>query len=928
MRPKACVQLIMLTILVFLSVPAYSQTRTGMVGFVSDEDGGFYLQGALITIEGTAFRAVSDRQGKFTMSLPAGNYVLLARYLGYEEKKIEFTVTDGSLKILEVKLKGTAVPFSEQIVEGIRLGQTKALNTQKNSDNIKNVVSSDLIQLFPDPNAAEALQRLPGLSIQRDQGEGRYVLIRGTEARLNSMMINGERIPSPEAEVRSVALDAIPADAIASIEVTKALTPDMDADAIGGSVNLITKSAFDYDKPVILGTLGSGYNNLVTGGVYQGGLTYGRRFGPDNKFGLLLSGSYYQTNRGSDNNEFDYDDAEIGGGEEQEVLTEYQLRDYVIDRKRIGISATLDYRLDDFSHMYFRGIVNEYSDQEYRRRLIYAFDEGDFDAATETSASISGAEAVRELKDRFEKQSIRSFAVGGNQHFNLMDVDYHLSYSFAEEKEPHSRYSTFKFEDGVDFTYDLKDHDFPKINITNSSDIYDPTKFEFEEFSTEKYTTQDKDYTGSFNIKIPFTFNAKSGMFKSGFKYRGKSKDRHVDIRVYDGYSSDLYLDEVLGNFEGKDFLNGKYRVGRFQDAKKIKTFFNTNSAGFEEDSDKSHEETDAQNYDAEERVLAGYAMTTLNAGPWSLLAGLRAEKTNIDYRGNTVVFDEDGDYESTVASNGKSDYLNMLPSLHVKYRIDQNTNLRAAYTNSIARPDYYDLVPFQSVSREDEEIASGNSNLKPTVSKNLDLMVERYFQSVGLISGGFFYKKLNDFIYANVSEVSGGAYDGYEQTVPVNGKAATLWGVEMNWQQQMTFLPSYWSGLGVYLNYTYTQSEAEFPTREAGEDKATLPGQSEHVANFAISYERGGFNGRISANLHGKYLDEVGETKADDIFYDRHFQLDASASQRLTHNWTAYLELLNLTNAPLRYYRGSTSRPVQQEFYSWTGKLGLKFTF
>jgi TonB-dependent receptor len=914
-----------LLLVLFGALNVFAQ-KSSITGVVTDSEQHFYLQGANVRLSGTAFGSATDRQGRYRIvNVPAGTYTLVVSYLGYETSTQEIEVPAGMTKRLDVELKIGSILFKEIVVEGIRQGQAQALNIQQSSETIKNVVSSDLIELFPDPNAAEAIQRIPAISIQRDQGEGRYILIRGTEARLNSMMINGERIPSPEGDVRSVALDVVPADALATIEVTKALTADMDADAIGGSVNLITRSAFDSDKPILNAHVGGGYNNLVGNGIYQISGTYGRRLGEDNKFGFLVGASYYETHRGSDNNEMEWGEEDVTDlGSEAMVLQSLELRDYVITRKRLGITGSIDYRWNDLSQVYFRSTFNNYSDQEYRRLMTLGFNDGTY----ETTNTVTGGSIERQLKDRYEVQKIQSYSFGGvHRVFSQWDLDYKLSYSYAEENEPRARYSTFQLDDDADFSLNLSDSDFPKYTITNSADQFDPAGYVWDEYSFEDNKTTDQDRAVAVNLKIPFNFNDHAGFLKFGGKYHGKEKDRKNNIKIY-GLTDDYFLSEVVGGFEDKDFLFNEYRIGRSPDPKRVRSYFSSNPGAFEEDEDDSRAESDPVNYEATEDIMAAYGLTTLYLNDLTVQAGARFEQTAVEYKGNVVEFDENGDLLPTVNVKDKFDYGNFFPSVHLKYRLGDRTNLRAAWTNTMARPNYYDVVPYQLINREDEEIESGNVGLKPTTAMNLDLMGEHYLQNVGVVSAGVFYKSLDNFIYPKTTDVEGGVYDGYEQKQPVNGEKATLFGLELNWQQQLTFLPGHLNGLGVYANYTYATSTAKFPDRDSEEDEATLPGQSTHMANFALSYEKGGFNGRISANVHGKYLEEVGETKDEDIYYDNHFQLDVSMSQQIRKGIRVYLELINLTNAPLRYYQGVSSRPIQQEYYSWWGNLGVKFNF
>ncbi|MAT39509.1 MAG: hypothetical protein CL946_07880 [Ectothiorhodospiraceae bacterium] len=911
---------ILIALGVFLvSTNLYAQTGT-VFGIITNQEDGNELPGANVRVKGSDIGTAADRNGEYRFAqLPSGKHTLVVSYLGFETKETEVEVDPGARMRVDIELKDSFYELDGITVQGYREGQARALNQQKTADNIMNVVASDQIGRFPDPNVAEALQRIPGTSIQRDQGEGRYVLIRGTEARLNSITINGERVPSPEGDIRSVAMDVIPADVIASIEVNKALTPDMEADAIGGSVNLVTKSALQ-DRRTFKVTAAGGYNDLVSDLNYQGALTYGQRV-MDGKLGYMISGSYYRTNRGSENNEMEYGQADFGSGDEF-VIEEFQFRDYEVSRERLGLSANLDYQLGKQSTIYLRTMYNSFKDEEHRRRGVFAMDADDY-----TSLSTAAGEAERELKDRDETQQIMSFSLGGEHALSSMLLDYQFSYSYAEEEEPNRRDINFVNED-LELAIDRSDTDFPQFRVTNDKSFTDPSQFEFDDLVVENNLTTDKDMTGGFNLKIPFELAGGNSYLKFGGKYRSKKKERDNDVKVYDGFSENLTLADVLENFDTGDLIDGEYGqeeygTGLNSDPDLVKDLYENRLGDFELDENDTREDSDAGDYNATEDVIGAYVMATLNFGKFMVLPGVRFESTSIDYESNELIFNEDGDYEATNPVSGTNDYSNILPMLHLRYRLSDQTNLRAAYTNSIARPNYFDLAPHSFVNREDEEVELGNPDLDPTTAMNLDFMAEHYFQSIGILSAGVFYKQLNDYIYYFTYERP----DGFEVFEPQNGEEATILGFEVNWQQQLSFLPGFLSGFGIYANYTYTDSEATYPEREDSEPKGTLPGQATNVYNFALSYEKYGFSGRIAANVHGKYVDAVGETEAEDVFYDDHLQLDVSLSQRITPQFTVFAEFLNLTNAPLRYYIGESSRPIQQEYYSWWSHFGVKFT-
>ncbi|MCK5074780.1 MAG: TonB-dependent receptor, partial [Calditrichia bacterium] len=400
-----------------------------------------------------------------------------------------------------------------------------------------------------------------------------------------------------------------------------------------------------------------------------------------------------------------------------------------------------------------------------------------------------------------------------------------------------------------------------------------------------------------------------------------KKEDNILTEYGWEG-EDDLFMSQFTtgGN---DDYFDGDYDMGPFIDGDKVRDFLNNNKGDGLLEGEINQEDTDAASYDADENIYAYYGMTTVNIGKLMLLGGVRHEFTNTKYNGNTVDYDTSGDYQSTTAVSSEDNYSHFLPMLHLRYAFTPQSNIRAAFTSGIARANYEDLVPYQINFPEDDEMVLGNPDLIPTSAYSFDLLAEHYLRGIGVISGGFFYKSMEDIIYLSVFDVEGGPYDGWEAEQPVNGGSATLYGFEANWQQQMTFLPGFWSGFGLYANYTYTKSEAEI----VGRDKMALPGQAGDVANFAVSYEKYGFQGRLSVKYHGDYIDEVADDVEEDIIYHSHTQWDFTASQRITKNLRAYANIVNINNEPLQFYMGKSNRPVQREFYSWWMQAGLKWS-
>ena len=863
------------------------------------------LAGAHVLIDSTYSGSAADLEGRYSFNLPAGEHVLTFKFIGYEDLEERITLAPGETKVLNVGMISDIQQLSSVTITGNLQGQAKALNQQRTADNIKNVVAADQIGRFPDPNAAEALQRVSGVNIERDQGEGRYVFVRGLAPQFTNININGEQIPSPEADVRYVALDAIPSDQLASMEVTKSLTPDMDGDAIGGSVNLVTRTA-ESEKPRIRGSVLGGYNNLMGKVNAQGSISYAQRFA-DKKLGVLLNTSYYSNNLGSDN------------WEREPFDNELELRDYELTRTRTGLSSTIDYRFDENNEIYVRGLYTRFTDREWRRRYVFAPED---------------EEIAKSVKDRFEAQSVSTINVGAKHNYPNIQVDYEAQYSYGEQRTPYDHELTFI--GGIPSTLGFDGANFPTLSAPG---YLDNSEYDFDEFETGNTLAKDQNITAKLNIGIPYKKGANAGLLKFGGKVRFKEKSYDIVNNKY----QELGGVPGLSNFEGglldENYLGGEYQLSAFQHTPNFIRYFNANPSQFElQAEDKAIDEA-VEAFTATENVYAAYVMARQQVKKLTVLGGVRYERTEVEYNSSDVVIAPDGDLDEIIPQNGGTTYDFVLPQLHFKYALDYYTNLRAAATFSYARPNFAQIVPSQEANLEDNEATVGNAELLPVGAFNLDILGEHYFKSVGVLSGGVFYKRLDNFIYNNIMynsqyplNVANPIANGVDVTQAQNGETANIYGVEVAYQQQLAFLPSIWKNFNLYLNYTYTHSEATIQDRLNAEDNPEaletlrLPGQATNLGNAALAYETPKFSVRLAANFNGSYLSEIGGVPEEDEYVASRAQLDFTASYTVTPKIRAFAEVMNVTNQPFERYIGSEDIVTQREYYGFWARLGVKF--
>ncbi|MDW5290633.1 TonB-dependent receptor [Formosa sp. PL04] len=944
---KNWITLMMLVVTTFSAL-----AQTGQVqGLITDENQ-LIVPGASVIIQELNKGAISDFNGKFVfVNVEAGTYTLVIEYLGFKDYIAQFTVNPTQTTNLEIRLNEEITELNEvQVLHFGFSSQARALNTQKNKQNITNIVSTDQIGKFPDANIGDAVKRIPGITMQVDQGEARNIIIRGLAPQLNSVTLNGSRIPSAEGDNRNVQMDLIPSDMIQTVEVNKAVTPDMDADAIGGSVDLITKTspqAFRFSA-----TGGSGINLINDKGIINGAFLLGDRT-KNNKFGWVIAASYNDSHLGSDDveaeweNEFEYNtgiEDEDGDAIMQDVdVNPYasvsEIREYHIQRIRRSFSANFDYKLDDNNTIFFKSIYNWRDDRENRFRLQQEILDGediglgDFTVDSNGNLTSFPVEANRQTKGgidnnrskntRLEDQRMQNYSISGEHLINNLQIDWMAAYSEASEERLNERYVEYDSEYSIYYNNNSRKPNYTPIDQEEAN--YE--RFELGDLSEEQQFTDETDLNFLVNFEVPLhIFDKENGMLQFGAKTRIKEKARNNGYIEYTPLSNDM---EFLGqipteNYTESDFNAGsQYQIGNFATPSFLGNLNLYNTSLFEAE-DKPEEYATA-NYNVKENVYAGYVMTEQNISDnFSLLIGIRLEHTTADATGNEIIFDADGDYFETSPVTSKNSYTNVLPGVHLKYDVTDQTVLRFAWTNTLARPNYVDIVPYKEINNEDQEIFFGNPNLDPTTSMNFDIMAEHYFTNVGLVSGGVFYKNIKDFIYTFQYEDE----LGYEVYQPFNGDKANLFGFEAAYQRNLDFLPGFLKNFNIYLNYTYLTSETSGIRNEDGEERTDLdlPNTAPNMFNGSLGYTNKYFSIRLSANYSGAYIDEIGGNAFYDRYYDEQFFLDFNARANITKQLSLYVDVNNMTNQPLRYYQGESARTMQMEYYQAHITFGLKY--
>ncbi|WDH33129.1 TonB-dependent receptor [Pseudomonas chlororaphis] len=830
-----------------------------------------------------------------------------------------FTLTALAMAIASERLSAAEADPSKTTEHLEVVGQAasidQALKEQRSADSIKSVVHADGVAQLPDENVAEAAQRLPGISVERDQGEGRFVSVRGLGPDLNSVTINGTLVPAPESERRAVALDVLPSELVQSLSVIKTLTPDMDANSLGGTVDVQSLSAFDHKGLFYTGSSEASYdrNTHQTSPKFSGAVSdrFSLGDGIDN-FGVAAALSWQKRDFGSDN-------VETGGAwdfEQGAKLQEFEQRDYDISRERAGGGLNFDYKPDDLSSYYLRTLYSRYKDSETRNAASLEF------AEPQAAGELGDAEGKRKLKQREETQEIQSYVFGGERMFGLWTLSGQAGYSRSSEDSP-GHIANAVFEGNDDFA-DSGFYDKDKPRPIVGQGFYDPGNFSLDKVEWEKQRTTDTEKNLRLDLARDYDLSGYASQVKFGGKVSRRNKDNDLDAWVYKDFDELGFSDEQL-NLDRFRKGSVDYRLGRFGpgiSGGSIKQLI----GGLDRDAFFDETESRVNDFKIREDINAGYLMNTLDIDDWRFIAGLRYEGTEFEAKGTGAT---DGAFQSTAT---KRRYHHWLPGLHARYQLDKNTQVRAAWTKAVVRPTFGQLAPGFVI--DDDEASFGNPDLKPLESSNLDLGIEHFMGRAGTVSAFVFYKDIKNFVYNTDLAGTGAWTDFAEAHTFANGDSAKLYGLELAYSQKFDWLPAPWNGLLLGANATFSRSDAEIKGFDAASGvnrkrSIDLPNQSDTVGNLMLGWENEKLSLRLSANYKSDYLYELAsiDDKAHDLHVDAQTFVDFSARYSLTKSLQLSFEAQNLTDEPYFVYTGHRSYNGQYEEYGPTYKLGLTFT-
>lgn len=911
-----------LTTLCLVPVASVVHAASSIEGQISNANGK-PLAGVLVKVKGTSQTVFSDESGRYILrQVPQSDITLVYEYLGLPavERQIDANI-DGATT-LNVRL-GAATDNDVEVLEvkGQREAQNKALNLYRASDAVASFIAADDIGQFVDQNVAESLQRLPGLAIARDQGEGRFVSVRGISAGLSNVTINGMRIGTPEDGSRAVPLDVIPTGSVEGISVVKAPTPDMPGDAIGGSVDLQSASPFDRDGRNIRYRAEASYNELSGETSPKVQFNFSDTF--DDKFGVSFGINFLDRKLESDNIEAEYDEVDFQDGEAFSII-ETQLRKYFVNRERLGTNLNLEYRPNNKTRLFANTVYSEFKDAETRQRSIFIFEDGDltaFNGANGTVEAMPEDAFRRRIRFRTKEQDTLAFAAGGEHTFENWNLEYRGGLSTTRERVLDENEGRYEYDlKELDATYTIG-QGIPRFSILDQgvADLthLDNSQYVLDRAVFEQKIIDDDELNFAVDAEYPYAFGNQSLTLKAGLDLRWKDKDVDVnEIELRD--VPDARLDALTiaaASFGVGDLGQGISSAAYIE-------FFNANRDEFNlrpKDEQEAIELTVAEDFVAKEDISSAYVMGTWDLDRTRVIAGVRLEQTDYSATGNQLEFDEEGNL-SVETRSVSSDYTSVLPGIHVSYELADDVVLRGAWTNTIARPSFSDISPRASVNREDNEVDIGNPDLQPYEAMNVDLVLDWYYTNGSILTLGAFHKDIDNYVVEltsnNVAE-----FAGFDVTRPTNSTNASVTGIEANLQHSFTEGAA--EGLLIGVNLTLLDTELELLERQ-GESFA-LPEAAETSGNVYVGYEKGRFSTRVSLSYRDKFLSEVGDDNRYDIYVAEHTQLDLTASYRFSKRLELVAELTNITDEPLELYQGTPEYTLQFEEYGPTFSLGIK---
>ena len=958
--------LLFLFLLCFFSLTTFGQT--GIIkGKIFDEEAA--LIGASVYLDGVKAKgANSDLNGNFTITgVPVGEQKIVVNYLGYDSKTVTVVVKEGEVTEVNVELQAGIVEGEAVVITGQRRGQTQAINQQLANDNISHIVSSDKIQELPDVNAAEAIGRLPGVALSRSGGEGQKVIIRGMEPKFSAITVNGVRLPSNSSSDRSVDLSLIAPEMLDAIEVFKSPLPDMDAESTAGSVNLRIRKAPEKFRFLTKGLWG--YNDLANQFKdYKGVIQTSNRYFK-NKLGIIAQGSIERFNRSGDilSNGWEFGRTDTTTGVTNILGTNLRLQDQQEIRKRVNVSLAFDYELNKKHTL---SVFSIYS-QTNRDRF------GVSETYNPLGPSIQYQAQVIE-----NELSLYSLQLTGDHNFNRILVDWSVSSARSNGQTPFNYYMRFGDSQNDLFDENLNRSGHPKTFFDAANPNVGETNLERGEFNTSN--TSENSLTALFNVRVPFKLGKKiTAEFKTGGKYFQIDREYSEELfsenfyylggmfvsnsaRAYTERGGELaYLpsngnlismtsflrggsNPVFVNEEGQEIqLNSNFDpqlIRNWYEAQQDADLLSVNRFAF------------VERYKVFENILAGYAMIKFKIGDvLTVIPGIRYELSDNEYSG--VYSDVNGRYGINGNYRDTTTYQNydeFLPHLHIKFKPLSWFDVRLSYAQTLSRPDFSFITPGTQINNTALTMRSGNPNLRYSKSTNYDISFSAYEGTLGLLTIGGFYKNIENIFFPwnifladpDIATANGWPdFSGFQLSSYTNLAKSEVYGLEIDLQTNLHFLPKPFNGIVLSTNYSrqFSQTEAFFLTSET---KLIIPfppvfettytthtrevpmiSMSPHIFHLSVGYDWKKFSARVSGIYQATRASSYALDDDRDRFSLSFWRWDASVKQGIGEKWNIFLNINNFTNQQDITFTRDEEHLNSIQTFGMTGTLGLQFS-
>jgi TonB-dependent receptor len=928
------------------------ETVYGIIfGEIVDALTGETLPGATVVIDGTRIGVSTDIDGRFVLRrVPAGEHIVMISYMGYETKRIPVAVTEDGRTELNVKLQDIPLRGEDIIIVATQRGQARALTRQRQSINIRNIISSEQIDNFADENVEGALKRVVGM------GHG-GTNIRGVGAGASNITIDGQRMGSTQ-QNRSVDLSTISADMVQELDVIKVITPNMDADAMSGTINVSTRRPIGGDRSMNV-RLGSGLQSRYyahSGASTRLSFSFGDS--PSRNISYGVNFDYQRSPRATEEVSTEWGGRTWDDVGRVDVVSDFrsQVRFDVRDRYSAGFQIT--FQPTERSTYHLQSMFNRQLRTENYHSKRYEILLNRYTNQTQTGPW-PGNQSKIEYNPRLDEPVTNqySFQVGGRHRMDRFDMEYTAGWGHGRLTTDSYRYR-IRTEGRFDYFVNLDDRLNVRIDVAPHGvwNTYPgPGRLQFDQLDHRINRHVDNEFTTRLNFDRPYQrgtikFGSSALMsFSSGEGERFSSLfTQRLNANEFE------WIPNATWNVLGR--THQSYTFDWMLDLEKAKRLYIGQKPYFDYDQAVWAQELGISQYKANEHTIATYLMGDMTLGRLVLLGGARVEHSINYYTGQEASISRTGDFRGSSEVKSVNHFTNLFPNAQLVYTLTNRTNVRFAYSRTIGRPTFRQLSPNVLRNYSSETIVQGNPDLKPMLSHNLDFIIDHYFMQVGQISLGLFYKDLSDFVYSltdfirsDVDDDTGdneNIYDGWRRTTFANGEEAKVYGLEFSWQQTLLFLPGFLSNINLYANYAYTQSLADIgryrlePNRTHEKQLVHLIDMRPHVVNVGVGYNQGPFSSQISYHWASPSIISYQEPQWVPQIHQRHrehfdFYRDAANDMslilryRISGNFRVWMDASNLLNH--RQIDYNFDRDYYPRTISLSGRrmsLGLRYTF